>query len=262
MNKLSEFYDANVEQEWLRLERHRTEFAVTMRALAEFLPSPPATVADVGGGPGRYALALADRYEVTLVDVSRAALEFARAGAKQRDIEISAYVQADARDLRQLKPASFDAVLLMGPLYHLLAEGDRRRAVEEAARVLRPGGIVFAAFVTRQAPIRHWAKEDPTRVSEDLGRYEHLLATGELPLARGFTFYAVAPADVKPFMEADGFSTEALVGCEGLVSMIEEKVNELTGEAWETWVELNYRLGKDPSLHGAAEHLLYVGHKS
>jgi hypothetical protein len=44
--------------------------------------------------------------------------------------------------------------------------------------------------------------------------------------------------------------------------MIEEKINELTGEAFEAWVELNYKLGRDPTVHGAAEHLLYVGRKA
>jgi len=52
-----------------------------------------------------------------------------------------------------------------------------------------------------------------------------------------------------------------LIACEGVISMIEEKVNDLTGELWQAWVELNYRLGKDPTLHGATEHLLYVGRK-
>jgi hypothetical protein len=52
-----------------------------------------------------------------------------------------------------------------------------------------------------------------------------------------------------------------MVNCEGLVSQIEERMNELTGELWEAWVDLNYRAGQDPYLYGAAEHLLYIGTK-
>jgi hypothetical protein len=62
-------------------------------------------------------------------------------------------------------------------------------------------------------------------------------------------------------MEQGGFATLDLIACEGVVSMIDEQLNTLTGEQWQAWVDLNYRLGKDPSVHGAAEHLLYVGEK-
>ena len=63
-------------------------------------------------------------------------------------------------------------------------------------------------------------------------------------------------------MESEGLETLGLIACEGVISMIEEKINELTGEAFEAWVELNYKLGRDPTVHGAAEHLLYVGRKA
>src|SRR5438132_10568980 len=62
-------------------------------------------------------------------------------------------------------------------------------------------------------------------------------------------------------MNRNGFEDLDLIGCEGVVSMIEEKISQLKGDEFDSWVDLNYRLGKDPSLHGAAEHLLYIGKK-
>ena len=62
-------------------------------------------------------------------------------------------------------------------------------------------------------------------------------------------------------MERSGFETLDLIACEGVVSMIDDQLNELTGDLWQAWVDLNYQLGKDPSVHGAAEHVLYVGRK-
>jgi hypothetical protein len=53
MNTVEQFYDQDDHNEWARFDRHRTEFAVTLRALAEFLPPSPAQILDVGGGPGR-----------------------------------------------------------------------------------------------------------------------------------------------------------------------------------------------------------------
>ncbi len=62
-------------------------------------------------------------------------------------------------------------------------------------------------------------------------------------------------------MTACGFRVVDMIGCEGVISMIREKVDALDGDDWERWMDLNYRLGKDPATHGVTEHLLYVGKK-
>jgi hypothetical protein len=62
-------------------------------------------------------------------------------------------------------------------------------------------------------------------------------------------------------ISAAGFAKHDLVGCEGVISSNEEQVNRLNGDSWEAWVSLNYRLGREPSLCGAADHLLIVGQK-
>ena len=75
---IEHYYDRESESEWERLERHRTEWAVTLRAMRDYLPPPPAQVLDCGGGPGRYAIELARQgYEVTLFDLSAGNLRLA-----------------------------------------------------------------------------------------------------------------------------------------------------------------------------------------
>ena len=59
--EVTQFYDVGAEAEWSRLDARRTEFGVTCCALDEFLPPPPANILDVGSGPGRYALRLAQK---------------------------------------------------------------------------------------------------------------------------------------------------------------------------------------------------------
>jgi ubiquinone/menaquinone biosynthesis C-methylase UbiE len=111
------------------------------------LPDPPGRVLDVGGGPGNYATWLAeDGYEVKLIDATPELVEQAR----RRAGEPPAFEAAvgDARDLAE-PDESADAVLLLGPLYHLPARDNRMKALAEARRVLRPGGLVAAAAISR-----------------------------------------------------------------------------------------------------------------
>jgi ubiquinone/menaquinone biosynthesis C-methylase UbiE len=242
------------------------EFAVTMLTLRNYLPRPPAKILDVGGGPGKYAIALAKcGYAVTLVDLSETCLEFAKLRAKEAEVELVDYVRANATSLKMFSPNSYDAFLLMGPLYHLLSGEQRRRSVLEARRLLRHGGVIFASFITRYAPIRYVAKHDPRKLIERHRRYDRLLKSGVLR-AHGeghFTdAYFCHSHEIQPLMQRGGFTTMDIIACEGVTSMIDEKINVLTDEAWETWVETNYQLGRDQAIHGAAEHLLYVGRKS
>jgi SAM-dependent methyltransferase len=150
----------------------------------------------------------------------------------------------------------------MGPLYHLLLKEERLRAVQEAVRVLKPGGRFFAAVVTRFAPFRESASRAPEWVLENPDYAEQMLATGlhEEP-EKWAKAYFMHPDEVTPLMEGCGLRSLLLVGCEGIVGGHEDKINELQRKEWQVWVDLNYRLGKEPSLYGASSHLLYVGEK-
>jgi len=257
------FYDEFAPKEWERLERHRTEFAVSLRAINEFLPRPPRSILDVGGGPGRYAIELARQgYSVTLLDISRESLRLARQRANEAQVSLADVIHVNAVDLSNLGSASYDAVLLMGPLYHLLSHGERVQAIQEAMRVLKPRGKLFAAFITRFAPFRCVANGEPAWLAENPEYALQLLETGihDRPTQFARAYYA-HPDEVAPLMEGCGLRTLSLVGCEGVVAGHEDKVNELTEEAWEAWVDLNYKLGQDPTLYGASDHLLYVGEK-
>ena len=257
------FYDEYAPKEWERLETHRTEFAVSLRALNEFLPRTPCPVLDIGGGPGRYSIELARRgYSVTLLDISGESLRLARQKSDEAHVSLADAIHANSLDLSMLDSASYDAVLLMGPLYHLLSHAERAQPIREALRVLKPGGRLFAAFITRFAPFRYVANGDPTWLAENPAYARQLLETGIHDQATRFArAYYVHPDEVVPLIEGCGLRTLSLVGCEGVVAGHEDKVNELTGEAWEAWADLNYELGQQPALYGASDHLLYVGEK-
>jgi ubiquinone/menaquinone biosynthesis C-methylase UbiE len=268
LDEVQEFYDKNAQNEWDRLDRHRTEFAVTWRALKDYLPHLPAEVLDVGGGPGRYSIAVAKLgHRVTLLDLSEGCLQLAQKKAQETGVSLAGCLRGNATNLRRFGDSSFDVVLLMGPLYHLLDLDGRDRAVKETHRVLKKNGLIFATFIIRYAPLRWSAKNEPEWLSQGRELLERGVwrpsVTGIPSKARvGFTSsYFAHPIEIRPLMKRNGFEDLDVIGCEGAISMIEEKVNELKGAEFDSWVDLNYRLGKDPSLHGAAEHLLYIGKK-
>ena len=265
MDNIETFYDDNTQYEWDRLGRHRMEFEVTMLALKNYLPEPPQKVLDVGAGPGRYSVALGGQgYDVTLVDLSKNCLDFAKDKASEAGIELAGYIHGNALNLSQIERQSCDAVLLMGPLYHLLTMKQRQKAVHEAQEVLKPDGFIFASFITRYAQLVYAAGYQPAWMIDHPDRCEKLLSTGVLK-SQGSSFtdaYCAHPAEITPFMEKAGLRTVDLIGCEGITSMVEEKLNEFEHGLFKAWVEINYKLGKDPSLHGIATHLLYVGRKA
>jgi ubiquinone/menaquinone biosynthesis C-methylase UbiE len=259
-------YDSQPEREWERMDRHRTEHAVTLRAMEAYLPPPPAHVLDCGGGPGRFAIELTRRgYQVTLFDLSGKALKLAREKASAAGVTLAGYEQGSATDLGRFPDEVFDAVLLMGPLYHLLEEEQRLQALAESVRVLKPGGPLFAAFITRYAGLRYYATNDPGWLHENPQKAEEALSTGVFPPEgkgdQEFVAYFAHPGEVTPLCREAGLEMVATLGVEGLVSMIEEKVNALSGAAWDAWADLNYGVAADPSIHGITEHLLAIAIK-
>ncbi|MCJ7724763.1 MAG: class I SAM-dependent methyltransferase, partial [Acidimicrobiia bacterium] len=120
----------------------------TLALLDRFLPPPPARILDVGGGPGFYARRLTSRgYEVHLIDPVPRHVET----ASQPEGGLPAPASACLGDARSLghPDDSFDAALLLGPLYHLTDRTDRVAALREARRVVAAGGVVVAAAITR-----------------------------------------------------------------------------------------------------------------
>lgn len=266
MNIVEHSYDATAENEWHRLERHRVEYGVTMKALEEYLPKAPAKIADIGGGPGRYSIELARRgYEVTLVDLSARCLEFARSKAAEAGVQLARVIHADARDLPMLPDEGFDAVLLMGPLYHVLEHAQRLRVVREGHRILRLGGRAVSTFITRNSNVMVAASRAVDYIEKYRADLETILQTGvcRRPVtASGFPdAWLCHPSEVPPLMAEGGFEQVALMNVEALAYELEDKINAAPEDLHRQWIDLLYRLCRDPAVLGTGGHLLYVGRK-
>lgn len=261
MQEVEKFYDNNAVAEWQRLERHPMEYALTMRVLKENLPQG-SRILDVGGGPGRYAIALAQLgHRVTLLDLSSANVQLGREKAREARVSLEDIVHGNALDLSSFGDAAYDAVLLFGPLYHLTDPGDRETALRQALAKLKPGGIIFAAFINRYAFIIDIMKHEPQSLLHNKNA-QGLIRNGINHWESGFTeAWFAHPSEIKPLMEGNGLSTLKLMSAEGISSPGELAINQLPPEHFKAWEDLCWQLAEDESLLGASEHLLYIGRK-
>ena len=195
---------------------------------ASICPRHPPASWIAAAGRAAYAVELARwGYDVTLFDLSAGNLALAREKTAEASVTLTGFEQGTALDLSRFADHSFDAVLLMGPLYHLFEEADRRWALAAARRVLKPGGPLFAAFISRYAAHRDAAFRYPTEPVDRPGLYERIELDGVLPPATTgdptFTAYFARPEEVAPLCREAGFEVVTVLGTEGLVSVIENQ---------------------------------------
>jgi SAM-dependent methyltransferase len=243
------------------------ELARTQEIILRHLPPPPDSILDVGGGPGVYACWLASRgYQVTLIDAVSLHVDHARtASARQPEAPLAACRVGDARRLDE-RDASVGAVLLLGPLYHLTERGERVQALREALRVLRPGGLLFAAVVGRYASLLSGVAEnllsDPdfaAIVARDLVDGQHRNPTAKEYFTT--TFFHL-PREIEEEVREAGFDMIDLLGVEGpgwLLPDLEQRWAD-PGER-ERLLQAARAVEREPTLLGLHPHLLAVARR-
>jgi SAM-dependent methyltransferase len=210
MDDLIAVYEAGDEDGRLLKERNGVEWERTCEVLRRWLPVAPGRILDVGGASGRYASWLTDRgYGVQVVDPVPGHVAQARA----RGLEA---FEGDARDLGY--PDGWaDAVLLLGPLYHLPQASDRARALAEAARVCAPGGVVVAAAMSRWAKPAEYAARSLLSDGEAQRQMLRLLEQGHDADGNAFdqTSYNHDPGQLRAELVEAGLVDIEVIGVEG-----------------------------------------------
>jgi SAM-dependent methyltransferase len=256
------YYERDEERDRLTSGASRVEFERTKEIVGRALPPLPAVIADVGGGPGAYAIWLASLgYEVRHRDLMPRHVEHLRRDAEAAGVRLEAEV-GDARAL-DLADESVDAVLLLGPLYHLVELEDRLVALREARRILRPGGVLFAAAITRWAlrldgiaSLRLYEEFPDVRTLVDEAE-----RTGVIPVLhpQAFTGYTHRPEQLRKEVGDAGFEVEDLVAVEGIAfafaaTDLAERFE--TQDGLEVLLEVARVIERVPELIGLGTHLL------
>jgi SAM-dependent methyltransferase len=256
------YYERGEEDTRLSAGHGRLEWARTWELLERHLPPAPAVVVDVGGGPGAYAVPLAlAGYSVHLVDAMPLHVEQARRAALAACAPVASAVVGDARSLAAADGCA-DAVLLLGPLYHLLEESERAAALAEARRVLRPGGVLVAVAISRFASLydglwQGWAADHPGIVESGLHTGTH--RNPDALAGRFTTAHFARPEELAAEVTAAGFELAALVAVEGPGNGLPGLEEWLDDPARREWLLRTIRrVEAEPSLLGASAHVMAV----
>ena len=267
--EIAAYYALGLERDRLASGVGALEFMRTRALLERYLPMPPAAIADVGGGPGRYAVWMAERgHRVHLIDPVPLHVEQARAAAAER--RVTALVSAEVGDARALPlpDESADAVILLGPLYHLPDRTDRIQALAEAGRVCRRGGVVIVAAISRFAStldgLRAGYLEDPAfaavaEADRRIGRHRN--PTGDP--AYFTTAYFHHPEELAAECVGAGLSHEVTRAVEGVGWLLPDLDERLADDRRRAVLLAALQsLEDEPTLLGVSAHLLAVARRS
>jgi ubiquinone/menaquinone biosynthesis C-methylase UbiE len=264
---ISAYYDRWREESRLSHGAARLEEARTRELILRHAPTPPAIVLDVGGAAGVYSYWLAERgYDVRLIDASPRLVEVARERNETAGHRLTSCEVGDARSLRA-SDESADIVLLLGPLYHLVNERDRQAALAESFRVLRRGGMLFAAGISRFASLldglaRELLKDEGFSqiVERDLADGNHLNPTEHLDYFT--TAYFHRPEDLRSEVVDAGFGQVQIYGIEGPGWTLPDFDDRWDDPARrETLLRVARALESEATVVGCSAHLLAVGRK-
>ncbi|MFN2565097.1 MAG: class I SAM-dependent methyltransferase [Gemmatimonadaceae bacterium] len=261
------YYDQAPEEARLEVDAFQLEALRTRELIERHAPRPPATVLDVGGAAGAYAAWLASAgYTVHLVDAVPRLVAEARRRSAALPRPIASCEVGDARAL-SFPTASADIVLLLGPLYHLTTSGARAQALAEATRVLKAGGLLFAAAISRWASALDGLARDLFQdprfsaiVEQDLRDGQHRNPTDRVDYFT--TAYFHHPEELRAEVVHAGLVMEGLYGLEGPAWILPDFA--------ERWADARRRsdvlrlaraFEAEPSVLGVSAHLLAVARK-
>lgn len=259
-------YNAGIEKGRLHRGLGLIEFERTKEVLLEKLPPAPAVIYDIGGGYGEYSYWLASLgYDVYLYDIAEENIRMSHELGKEFPSTLKCAEVADARSIAR-PDASADAILLFGPLYHIVDHDERLLCLKECYRLLKPNGLLFTANITRYSTtLKYVAAYDYKPAIDDADFFNMLECTVKSGIhtkkPMGLAYFH-KPCELKEEIEAAGFIDVDLRGIIGpcwLIRNLDEAWADTTKR--EAIMKIVRLLEKEESLMGLSTHFLSISNK-
>ena len=253
---LEQYYNGYDENSRLLTNCGRVEYLTTMRYIQRYV-KPGSRILEVGAGTGRYSIALSRAgHRLTAVELIQHNIDvFKSQLTPQDDIEI---LQGNAMDLSALEDDTFDAVLVLGPLYHLYTEDDQLAVLREARRVLKADGTLFAAYCLNEATmIQFCFKGDGQNMLDCLEK--HMLTADYKCLS--------TPADLFQMMRAEeidhlnalcGLQRIQLVGIDTFANYMRDRIDGWSEEVFQAFLQYHFSICERPDIIGVSNHVLDI----
>ena len=251
---ISSFYSHSNEDNRLKRTRHgQLEYLTTMSYIHRYI-NDQSTVLEVGAGTGRYSIALAkEGIDVTAVELVEGNLAVLRENSKGME-NIKSY-QGDATNLNLFGDDSFDLTLVLGPMYHLYEADEVNRAIDEAIRVTKPGGVIMFSFISVYAIMYanylsgNWAA----------GQEENFTGDYQVKHFKEQLFTGYDVIEFEQLFEKKPVEWITTAGVDGLLEPIEERTDfSIRDEDFGSFVAWYLAFAEKRELLGNTNHLLYI----
>lgn len=247
-------YNKFCEDKRLTRKHGQVEYITSMKYIHKYLEQLPkdAKILDIGAGTGRYSIALAEEgYDVTAVELIKYNLGI----LKLKSDKVKAY-QGTALKLKRFEDNTFDMTLVFGPMYHLYTFEDKVKALSEAKRVTKPGGIILVAYIMNEYSIlTHGFKDNCMKESIASGKVDdafHVIAEPE------DLYDYVRLEDIAAYNEAAGLERIQIIAADGPANYMRQTLNAMDDETYELFVQYHLSTCERPELLGASAHTLDI----
>ena len=248
---LEDYYSHFKEDNRLKTRHGQVEFLTNLKYIESYLQKDDKII-DIGAGTGAYSGYLYQQgYDITSVELVKYNLNVLRKNYPN----IKNYL-LDARDLSIFKDNTFDKIILFGPIYHLLKEEDKIKALKEAKRICKNDGIIFISYYMQDyAFITYGIIKNKIRESLQEGRLDnnyHIINKDD------DLFSMVNIEDINHYNELLDFKRLKIIASDGASDYLRTPLNKLSEEDFKIFLDYHLKNCERSDLLGASSHLLDI----
>jgi len=261
MNEVRAYYNEHVREEDHRLEQNVFELPVTFKYIDRYVRAGD-RVLDIACGTGRYAEMLLERgCLLGLNDLSENEMSLTldrlgdHPGILHTDVSDALY--SGIWDLEQ-----WDAILILGPLYHMADRSDRLALLRRARESVRPGGLLFLAFMSRTAALLYGIRNNPAGISRTWGALQFWYTGTDDEFIEGTRWFVNAyfsfPEEIDPLVTEAGLEPLHLAGIEGIFGEHMKLFHQMDPEIRTKWMDFVISQREEKHMIQVSKHLLSV----